>query len=199
MLFIATTSYDTTIDLLIHRMGAEGVFRYNSDLWRDYRVAFDCDGFRIEDPTGRVATEAGITKVLWYKPARMRDIFPEQALHGAERYREEEMWYVLREIINLLWSRGKVVLVEPYVDLRVGKFVQARLAADLFHMPAHAFTFRQPPQQSGRPARRQEPDVGADRTRRPATACSTPPKLIPPSCRRTNPGWCRIASTPATT
>ena len=44
MLFIYTTSYDTTVDLLLHRMGGEGCFRFNFDLWRDYKLEVTWDG-----------------------------------------------------------------------------------------------------------------------------------------------------------
>jgi hypothetical protein len=41
--------------------------------------------------------------------------------------------------VNLLWADGKVVLVEPYADLRVGKFVQLRAASRYFDVPSYQF------------------------------------------------------------
>jgi hypothetical protein len=149
LLFIFSTSYDTTADLLIHTLGPDRVFRYNFDLWRDYRIEVGPEGFRIEDPVGRVLRERDVTKAFWQKPARTRDIFPETPIADEDRYREEELWYVLKEIFNLLWDRQRVVLVEPYVDIRVGKFVQTRLAARYFRVPEYRFTCGQPAGRDG--------------------------------------------------
>lgn len=141
MLLVVTTSFDVTVDLLIHRLGPEGVFRYNFDLWRDYRVDFGPQGFRIEDPVGRSIDGGRTTKMLWRKPARTKDLLPDQPLTDEERYCEEELWYVLREVVNDLWHQGKVVLVEPFVDIRVGKFRQAEVAARHFPVPPFRFGF----------------------------------------------------------
>ncbi len=135
MLLIYTTSYDTTVDLLIHRLGPEGCFRFNFDLWRDYKLEVTCDSFRIEDPTGRYIQDASTTKVLWRKPFQTRELGGEVPLSDQDAYCEEELWYTLREIINLLWAEGKVVLVEPRADSRIGKFVQARVARRDFPVP----------------------------------------------------------------
>ena len=73
MLFIFTTSFDTTADLLVYHMGTAGVFRFNFDLWRDYAIAGDAQGFRFEDPVGRVVDSQSVTKLFWRKPARTKD------------------------------------------------------------------------------------------------------------------------------
>ncbi len=139
MLLIYTTSYDTTVDLLLNRMGREECFRYNFDLWRDYDVTLDSSGFRIEDPTGRSIDDRRMRKVLWRKPFKTRDLGGEVEITDQDIYCEEELWYALREIINLLWAAGKVVLVEPRADLRVGKFVQAQVARRHFQVPPDRF------------------------------------------------------------
>jgi hypothetical protein len=54
-------------------------------------------------------------------------------------YREEELFYALRDMINLLWAEGKLVLVEPLADLRVGKFVQLRTAERYLSVPDYTF------------------------------------------------------------
>jgi hypothetical protein len=139
MLLVYTTSYDTTVDLLIHHMGPDDVFRLNFDLWRDYKLEITPDGFRLEDPTGRIADEASIAKVLWRKPFKTALLAAEVELEAEDRYYEEELWYAVRELVNLLWCEQKVVLVEPLADLRVGKFVQARVAAQYFTVPEFQF------------------------------------------------------------
>lgn len=139
MLLIYTTSYDTTVDLLLHRLGREECFRYNFDLWRDYDLALDSSGFRIEDPTGRSIDDRRTTKVLWRKPFQTRDLGGEVEITDQDAYCEQELWYALREMVNLLWAAGKIVLVEPRADSRVGKFVQARVAQRYFRVPPYQF------------------------------------------------------------
>jgi hypothetical protein len=139
MLFIYTTSFDTTVDLLVHRIGGEGCFRFNFDLWRDYRIEVDADGFRISDPTGRRIDDRLTTKVLWRKPFQTKELGRESAVSDQDAYCEAELWYALREIVNLLWAQGKIVLVEPRADSRVGKFVQARAARRHFSVPEFEF------------------------------------------------------------
>lgn len=120
-------------------MGTEDIFRYNFDLWRDYKFEVNEDGFRIEDPVGRVAHNDNVGKFLWRKPARTKDIFSELLVGEEERYVEEELWYALREVVNLLWAQGKVVLIEPFADLRVGKFMQLKVAQRYFNVAKYQF------------------------------------------------------------
>jgi hypothetical protein len=60
---LITNSIDYLADLLVARLGSERVFRYNTDLWRDYSFCFSADGVEISDPTGRSVTDANIAKV----------------------------------------------------------------------------------------------------------------------------------------
>jgi hypothetical protein len=48
---LITNSIDYLADLLVARLGSERVFRYNTDLWRDYAVCISADGVEISDPT----------------------------------------------------------------------------------------------------------------------------------------------------
>lgn len=139
VLLIYTTSYDTTVDLLMHRMGPERCFRYNFDLWRDYKLDLDAHGFRIEDPTGRVIDQDSVAKVYYRKPFTTRDIDARIEISDQDAWCEAELWYALRDLINLLWGMDRLVLVEPRADMRVGKFVQMRLAGRYFDVPEYHF------------------------------------------------------------
>lgn len=139
VLLIYTTSYDTTVDLLLHHLGPEACFRYNFDLWRDYRLEIRPGDFRIEDPTGRSIDRARTHKVLYRKPQVTRDLDPQAEISAEDAYSEEELWYALRDLMNLLWADGKLVLVEPRADMRVGKFVQAEAAQRHFPVPEYRF------------------------------------------------------------
>jgi hypothetical protein len=136
---IFTNSYDTTCDLLVEKLGGENVFRLNFNLWRDYKILITGDGFEICDPTGRTITNDDVAKLYWRKPMRWRHLFPDRPEPEGIHYVEEELWYALRELVNLLWLQGKLVLVEPFADSRAGKFIQARLASRHFEVPSFKF------------------------------------------------------------
>src|SRR6266849_10895358 len=104
VLLIYTTSHDTTVDLLLHHMGPEQCFRYNFDLWRDYKLDIRADGFRIEDPTGRSIDQTRTRKVWYRKPFTTRDLDAQVDISEQDAYAEAELWYALREVINLLWA-----------------------------------------------------------------------------------------------
>ncbi len=147
MLLIYTTSYDTTVDLLLHRMDEQQqrqCFRLNFDLWRDYKLELTGDGFCIEDPTGRFVDDTRVRKVYYRKPFTTKDIDAQIAISDQDAYCEAELWYALRDLINLLWAEGKVVLVEPRADMRVGKFVQTRIARRYFPVPRYRFGYGRP-------------------------------------------------------
>jgi hypothetical protein len=141
VLLIYTTSFDTTVDLLLHHLGEEGCFRLNFDLWRDYKLEIGAGHFRIDDPTGRSIDDQRTRKVYYRKPFTTRDIDAKIDVSDQDAYCEAELWYALRDLINLLWLTDKLVLVEPRADMRVGKFVQESIARRYFVVPEQKFTF----------------------------------------------------------
>lgn len=134
-----TNSFDGTADLVVKELQQKNVFRLNFDLWADYTLYVDSRGFRIQNPAGQVVTESDIKKVYWRKPIPKREIFPESASSAEDTYMEEELWYAMRDIMNLLWGQGKVVLVEPFAEHRIGKLVQMRAAKKSFTVPDWKF------------------------------------------------------------
>lgn len=134
MTLIYDNSFDGTTDLLVSKLGAEAVFRFNFDLWRDYSVSIGVDDFEIVNPAGRMLRAEHVAKVYWRKPCRTRELFPDKDYGREDLYVEEELWYAMRELVNLLWMEGRLVLVEPQAEQRVGKIVQMRLAADHFEV-----------------------------------------------------------------
>jgi hypothetical protein len=65
ILLILSNSYDTTADLLVHRLGPEKVFRFNFDIWSDYELEITPSNFRIVDPTGCAVDADSVAKLLW--------------------------------------------------------------------------------------------------------------------------------------
>lgn len=137
--FLYTNSYDGTADLVVRELGLANVFRFNFDLWGDYQLRLGPRNLEIRNPAGLTLRPEGVAKVYWRKPMPTREIFPERSFPTEQLYAEAEMWYAMRDLVNLLWQQGKVVLVEPFAENRVGKFVQLRVAADLFQVPPWKF------------------------------------------------------------
>ncbi|MGA3304231.1 MAG: hypothetical protein ABSC72_13225 [Methylovirgula sp.] len=138
VLLLITNSYDTTADLLVSRVGPQAVFRFNFDIWPDYGFELTADGPAFRDPSGRTIKAPEIAKVLWRKP-RSRTGYRPASQTDEDRYYDQEVWYALRDLVNLLWLDGKVVLAEPFAELRAGKFVQMRVASRYFQVPPYQF------------------------------------------------------------
>ncbi|NEN39699.1 hypothetical protein G3V76_23845, partial [Escherichia coli] len=110
---IFTNSHDVTTDLLVSKIGTERIFRFNFNLWPDYKILQTPSGFEIENPTGRKVTDREVAKFYWRKPMRTKDLTPGAEIPDRVNYVEEELWYMMREAVNLVWSRRRLVLVEP--------------------------------------------------------------------------------------
>jgi hypothetical protein len=115
------------------------VFRFNFDIWSDYALEITPSNFRIVDPTGCAVDADSVAKLLWRKPWSRVQYRPTSRT-GEERYYDEEIWYAVRDIVNLLWRDRKIVLVEPFAERQAGKFVQMRVAAR--HLQVPPFQFR---------------------------------------------------------
>ena len=68
VLLVISNSFDATADLLVSRLGAGKVFRFNFDLWHDYKIDINSKGFILSDPSGREVSADRVVKVLWRKP-----------------------------------------------------------------------------------------------------------------------------------
>jgi hypothetical protein len=137
--FIYTNSLDMTADLLISKIGTEAVFRFNVDLWREYKLKIDHAGLTIENSAGRQITSGDIVKFYWRKPFTSQYLYHQKKIPSELVYMEEEITYGMRDMVNLAWSEGKIVLVEPLADSRVGKFVQLKVGAKYFKIPPYKF------------------------------------------------------------
>jgi hypothetical protein len=138
---IITNSFDLTVDRLIDRVGSERIFRFNFDLWREYQLRLSPGDFSIRNPAGREVRRGAVSKLYWRKPLSRYRLLRIADIPFQARYLEEEMLYAVREIKNLLWMEGKVVLVEPAGHRRAGKLVQMEIGARFFQVPAWEFFF----------------------------------------------------------
>src|SRR5947207_5843432 len=111
---LLTNSVDYISDLIVDSLGTGQVYRYNSDLWREYKLRFTADTFELENAANRRVTDGDIVKVYRRSSLRTSEMFPDRPFTPEERYLEEELWTAWNDIVNLFHAAGKVVLVQPY-------------------------------------------------------------------------------------
>lgn len=137
MLLILTNSIDGTADILAHLCAErrQPVFRFNIDLWLDYRFAWTSPGFAIRDPSERSVDSAEISSCLWRRPS-LRET-PEWRGGTAEdrSSTEAELHAVFREIAGWARARGRLRLIEPDGPRRAGRLAQMRVASEFFSVP----------------------------------------------------------------
>jgi hypothetical protein len=138
---LITNSIDYAADLLVSKLGTEKVFRYNTDLWRDYALCFAENSIEISDPTGRSVTDVEIVKVYRRSSMRRSVLFPQLEMSDLERYGEEEVHAAWADLLNIFWEQGKIVLSQPLGTLRSGKLQQLRVASNYFPITPYRFVF----------------------------------------------------------
>lgn len=141
---LITNSIDYAADLLVSHLGADQVFRYNTDLWRDYALCFDEGGVEIADPTGRRVSDATIAKVYRRSSMRGSVLFPQTPMSDLDRYAEEEVHAAWTDLFNIFWEQGKIVLSQPLGTARSGKLQQLKVARRHFHITPYRFVFNRP-------------------------------------------------------
>lgn len=139
---LIANSIDYLADLLVARLGSDRVFRYNTDLWRDYALCFSAAGIEIADPTGRSVIDSDIAKVYRRSSMRGSVLFPQIRMTDLERYAEEEVHAAWADLLNIFWDQGKMVLSQPLATLRSGKLQQLRVAPKYFEITPYRFVFK---------------------------------------------------------
>ncbi len=137
MLLILSNSIDGSADVLV-RLCAERrqpVFRFNIDLWLNYRFAWTPDGFAIRDPCERMVTSGDISACLWRRPT-LRDTPTWQGGTAEDREATEaELHSIVRELAEWARARGLLRLVDPSAPRRAGRLMQMRVAQAFFTVP----------------------------------------------------------------
>jgi hypothetical protein len=142
ILFIYTNSYDLSADVLIRRLGNAAVFRFNLDLWPEYKIEIDRHGFVIENGAGRQVESQEIAKFLWRKPLTNQQLYPDRSFPRERIFEEEELAYAMREVWNGMYYSGRAVLIDPLSDAVAGKLIQAQIARRYFSLPDWAVVSR---------------------------------------------------------
>ena len=137
MLLLLTNSIDGTADILVELCSTRGVpvFRFNIDLWAQYRFAWTADGFVFRDPTGRSVDSSEIDAVLWRRPSLHETPEWEGGSPDDRAATEAELQTIVREIADWARARGRLRLIEPGGSRRVGRLAQMRVARAFFQVP----------------------------------------------------------------
>lgn len=99
MLLLITGSSDGTSDLLVSEIGSRNVFRFNYDLFKDYKLEFTPNYWRIENPAGHSIDSNSVTSCFWWKAFNFY-------LMNHEKFIVEEVKYIFREIYHWCRLRG---------------------------------------------------------------------------------------------
>lgn len=137
MLLLLSNSIDGTADVIVGLCAerAQPVFRFNINLWAQYRFAWTHDGFAFHDPAGRTVASDAITACLWRRPS-LRDTPEWEGGSPDDRAATEaELHTLVREMADWARARGLLRLIEPAGPRRVGRLAQMRVAREFFAVP----------------------------------------------------------------
>ncbi len=135
MILILTSKLCATTDIILNYLQSRDVFRFNIDMWQDYSWSITADGYRLEDPSGRVCEEAQVGAVyhrkLFFDPMEI-DI---PAGGSQESWCRDEIEAIWLGIKDLAMASGKLALVHPSPTGEWFKMRQMRTAAKYFPVP----------------------------------------------------------------
>ena len=137
MLLLLSNSIDESADILVELCAerSQPVFRFNIDLWQNYRFAWTPDGFVFIDPSERETRSDDITACLWRRPSLRDTPTWEGGTSDDREATEEELHALVRELAEWARGRGRLRLVDPLAPRRVGRLAQMRVARAYFTVP----------------------------------------------------------------
>jgi len=130
---ILTSSRDMTTDLLMPHLTARAeTFRFNIDLWRDYRWSITADGYELSDPTRRTCREEEVGAVYERKVVFNPVAIDTPAYGNEETWLRAEVMEIWSGIKDLAYGSGKLALIHPSPAGAWHKMRQMRAAARYF-------------------------------------------------------------------
>ena len=133
MLLVLTFSEDATFDELIPHLRGLPFFRFNIDLWRDYRWEITGEGYRFEDKLGRCCEEHAVKAVYLRKLIFIPPYIDVPAGGTEESWQREQLIQMVHGIRDVAAADGKLALVRPARE--ASKIRQMRLASRWFPVP----------------------------------------------------------------
>jgi len=134
MLLLITGSGDGTSDLLVSEIGGKNVFRFNYDLFNDYKLEFKPDFWRITNPVGHSINSDSVTSCFWWKAFNFY-------LVDQEKFIFEEVKYIFREIYHWCRLRGLIKGTPHDFHNHMGKMNLLSIASKYFKTPVTLTTF----------------------------------------------------------
>ncbi|MCP3684811.1 MAG: hypothetical protein GY861_19255 [bacterium] len=126
MLLLITGSDNRTSDKIVRRLGKD-VFRLNYDLWSDYSISINPDGWKIQNPSGFVISSKTVSRVLYWKAFD----YPV----SCDKLTSSEVKYIFREIYEWCVSRGMLRGTPFYFHQKIGKINILSIAKKYFSIP----------------------------------------------------------------
>ena len=131
MLLLITGSADATADRLVINYGKD-IFRFNYNLWKEYKVTYTPENWSIENPAGLTINSETASKVFWWKAfAYMTE---------DDRLVKEEVKYFLKDIYG--WFKVRNMSKGNSIDYHnnYGKINILGIANKYFNIPQTAFS-----------------------------------------------------------
>ena len=126
MLLLITSSGDATADLLISKF-TKPVFRFNLDIFDEYKFILDPFHWEIISPSGLTVDSHSATRCVWWKAF--------MSLSDEDLYLRSEVRYVANEIYSWFGHKGLIIGNAPSTDEALGKVRQASIASRYFLIP----------------------------------------------------------------
>ena len=133
MLLLITGSLDGTGSLISKELG-NSVFRFNYDLYKEYRLTFTPDFWEISNPTGHKISSKNISSAFWWKAFNFY-------LMDEDKFIVEEVKYIFREIYHWCRLRGLTKGVPHDFHNHYGKINLLNIASNYFITPKTLITF----------------------------------------------------------
>ena len=141
MILIISGKISGTTDILMNLLAERKIsaFRFNLDMFSDYRFWWERDNFVIEDKTGRVCKSVELTATIFYKGTLMFG----QPFENDVQYAPEQQWIVstLNRIYQCLMCFGidhnLLRLWHPH-EHHYAKTLQMKIAKFLFILESYA-------------------------------------------------------------
>lgn len=135
MILLITTSVDQTADMVVARLPADRLFRFNADLLAEYRVEFTPGRFRLRDPLGREVRDDTVT-ACYFRKLDWPFVLDVPAGGSPENWLRRHQAHFAHELYD--WFRGTPrIVLELGARHELRKIAQMNLAAGFFDVPAY--------------------------------------------------------------
>ncbi len=131
MLLLITGSADGTADRIVSNYG-DGIFRFNYNLWKEYKVSYSPNYWSIENPAGLVITSDTATKAFWWKAFAY--------IANDDRLIKEEVKYFLKDLYGWFQTRGMSKGNSIDYHNKYGKINILGIAEKYFNIPQSVFS-----------------------------------------------------------